>query len=109
MILDTGGGRSLPELRRLLAPHGRLVLIGSESGEGLGRVMRAAAISPFSRQRLVGLVSGEKPVDLAHLAALAAAGELRVPIAEVLPLADAADAIRRLRVGDVAGKLVLAP
>ena len=39
LVLDTGGDRTLAALRRCLAPHGRLVLVG---GEGGGRIIGAA-------------------------------------------------------------------
>ena len=46
---------------------------------------------------------------LTLLAALAATGSLHVPIAEVIPLADVAEAHRRLGAGGLTGRIILRP
>ena len=57
LVLDTGGDRTLAALRRCLAPHGRLVLVGGEGGgriigAAMTRSIRAVAWSPFIKQSL---------------------------------------------------------
>ena len=62
LILDIGGNSTLSRLRRALTPHGTLVIVGGEGGghvTGMGRQLRALALSPFVGQRLTMLVPRE--------------------------------------------------
>jgi NADPH:quinone reductase-like Zn-dependent oxidoreductase len=63
LVLVIGGNSSIPKLRRTLTPTGTFVLVGGEEGGrwtgGFGRSLRAAALSPFVRQRLAMLVAKE--------------------------------------------------
>jgi NADPH:quinone reductase-like Zn-dependent oxidoreductase len=111
VIVDTGGNRPLRELRRLLTPRGRLAIVG---GEGLGgplggagRQLRAALLSPLVRQRLRGVASRPTRADLEVLRELVESGRLVPAVDRVVPLEDAAEAIRSLEAGAVRGKLVL--
>lgn len=56
LILDAVGNRSLSDCRRALAPEGALVLAGGAGGGHwlgpLAGALKAAALSPFVRQRL---------------------------------------------------------
>jgi len=111
VIIDVGGGIPLAELRRALTPKGRLVLVGAETGGaflgGLARQLRASAISPWVKQKLLALVSSEKPETLEHLAALLESGELVAPIEREFALAEAPDAMQHLADGRVRGKVVV--
>ncbi|WP_431278200.1 NAD(P)-dependent alcohol dehydrogenase [Leifsonia poae] len=111
-IIDTAGNRRLSRLRRILTPEGRLVLVGGESGGsllgGMGRVVLAGILNPFTKQALLGLISKENAADLAELGRLVEAGSLDPAIDTVYPLAQAADAIRHLAEGRARGKVVLA-
>src|SRR5207253_1619134 len=80
VILDIAGNRSLSELRRALTPQGTLVIVGAEdAGNWLGirRQLRAAALSPFVRQKLGFFISKERRQDLEELRKLLAAGTIR--------------------------------
>ena len=72
LIIDTGGRNPISRLRRALTPTGTLVIVGGEGGDrltgGIGRQLRAAAISPFVSQRLTFFVSSESAEDIATLA-----------------------------------------
>jgi NADPH:quinone reductase-like Zn-dependent oxidoreductase len=110
LIVDTAGLRSLTDLRRALTPRGTLVIVGGEGGRWLGgiqRVLRAALLNPFVRQRLCGLVSRVRAADLEDLRELIEAGKLTPALDRMYPLADAAAAIGHLRAGRAAGKVVL--
>ncbi len=52
LILDIGGNSRLSRLRRALTPKGTLVIAGGEGGKwtGVGRQLRALALSPMVRQ-----------------------------------------------------------
>ena len=80
LILDIGGNSPLSRLRRALAPSGTLVIVGGEDGGrwtgGMGRQLRAVALSPFVRQRLTMKIPKEHHADLERLAELIEAGKL---------------------------------
>ncbi len=110
VVLDAAGNRPLSRLRRVLTPHGRLVLIGGEGGGrvlGMGRALKAQAMSPFLRQDLGSFLAKTRAADLDTLAGLIETGKLKPVIDRVLPLTEAADAIRHLREGHPHGKIVL--
>jgi NADPH:quinone reductase-like Zn-dependent oxidoreductase len=113
LIVDTAGLRSLGSLRRLLTPAGTLVIVGGEGGSrllgGLGRTLAAPLAGAFSKQRLLGLVSTTSAADIATLAGLVEAGELRPVLDGTYALDDAAEAMARLESGRAVGKVVVAP
>lgn len=112
VVVDIGGNRPLAVLRRMMTPTGRLVVVGGEGGGrwfgGVGRSLRAALLSPFVRQRLSMLMASEGGADLVELVGLAERGVVRPVVDRSYPLADAADALRRLASGDVRGKVTVA-
>lgn len=111
VIIDTGGHRTVRDLRRALAPRGRLVIVGSETGGrwlgGIDRQLRAALLSLVVKQKLGSFISKENPADLRALAELVDAGVVTPVVDRTYPLAEAATAIDRVTAGDVRGKLVL--
>jgi NADPH:quinone reductase-like Zn-dependent oxidoreductase len=112
LIVDTAGRRSLSQLRRALAPRGTLVIVGGEGGGrwlgGFDRmILRAPAMSAFSRQRLRPLVSKERSEDLLVLKELIEAGKVTPVIDRTYPLGEAPEAIRYLEAGHARGKIVI--
>jgi NADPH:quinone reductase-like Zn-dependent oxidoreductase len=111
LILDIGGNSTLSRLRRALAATGTLVIVGGENGGrwtgGFGRQLRAAALSPFVRQRLVMKTPKEHHADLERLARFIEAGEVTPIIDATYPLHEAPDAMRHLQAGRARGKLVI--
>jgi NADPH:quinone reductase-like Zn-dependent oxidoreductase len=110
LILDTGGNRTLRELRRALTPRGTLVIVGAEVGglmAGLERQLLAMLIDPFIKQGLRTYVSMPNQADLQALADMLEAGTLHAPVDRTFPLADAGAAITYLRQGHAKGKVVL--
>jgi NADPH:quinone reductase-like Zn-dependent oxidoreductase len=111
-ILDTGGNRPLSRLRRALAPHGRLVIVGGENGGrwlgGTDRQLRAQALSPFVGQHLGTFVTRENAADLDTLRELVEAGKLTPAVDRVYPLGETAAAIRHLLDGRARGKIAIA-
>lgn len=90
---------------RALAPGGRLVTCGNTTGWDAAIDLRFL----FSRQlSLLGSYMGTKS-ELLQAAALLFDGRVRPLVDTVLPLAEAAEAHRRLEAGEVSGKLVLVP
>jgi NADPH:quinone reductase-like Zn-dependent oxidoreductase len=111
LILDCGGRRSIPHLRRALAPRGTLVIVGGEGGGrwtgGFGRGFRAAALSLVVRQQLRVLVATERGDDLRTLGELIEEGKVTPVVDRTYPLPDAPAALRYLKTGHVRGKLVV--
>ena len=110
VILDIAGNRSLSELRRALTPRGTLVIVGAEdAGNWLGvrRQLRAAALSPFVRQKLGFFISKERRQDLEELRTLLEAGTIRPVVDRTFPLEEVPAAIRYLRDGHARGKVVI--
>jgi NADPH:quinone reductase-like Zn-dependent oxidoreductase len=111
VIVDTGGRRTLAQLRRALTPTGTLVIVGGEGGGrwlgGFLRNLRAPLVSRFVGQRLRMLVSRERQEDLETLRELIEAGKLTPRIARTYPLGEVPEAMRALEAGNTRGKLVI--
>ena len=112
MIIDISGSRPLSVLRRVLAPRGVLVLTGGDRYErpaltGMSRPLSAPFLSMFTAQRLRAFLARENAADYQTLAQLAESGAIRPVIDRTYPLADAADAIRRIAAGHATGKGII--
>ena len=110
IIFDTAGNRDVSDLRRILTPKGTLVLAGGEGGGrwlGMGRVMKAKAISPFVGQRMTNFLGRTKTEYLLVLKDLIEAGKVKPVIGARYPLSDAPEAIRELGTGHGRGKVVI--
>jgi NADPH:quinone reductase-like Zn-dependent oxidoreductase len=110
LILDTAGNRSLSHLRRSLTPRGTLVIGGGEGGGrwfGVGRQLRAMALSPFVSQKLRTLIAKPNAEDLLALKELIEAGKITPVIGSTYPLSEVPDAIRQLGEGHGRGKVVI--
>jgi len=109
LILDIGGNSRLSRLRRALTPRGTLVIAGGEGGRwtGLGRQLRALALSVLIRQRLTMFVSRHRQADLDTLRLLTEGGQIVPVVDRTCPLAETPLAIRRLYAGHARGKIVI--
>ena len=109
LILDTGGNSHLTRLRRALTPAGTLVIAGGEGGKwtGVGRQLRALALSPFTRQRLTTYISKHRQADLDTLRQLTETGQITPHIGQTYPLTGVPEAIRDLQDGHARGKLAI--
>jgi len=112
LILDFAGNPSLSRLRGALTPNGTAVIGGGEQGgnvTGLGRQLRAVAVSPFVGQRLVMFASVQRGADLEHLAGLIHAGKVVPCLDRTFPLDQVEAAMRYLEGGKVRGKVAITP
>jgi NADPH:quinone reductase-like Zn-dependent oxidoreductase len=111
LILDTAGRRSLSLLRRALAPHGTLVIVGGEGGGrltgGFERQLGAALLSPFVGQRLRPLTAVDRRRDLLVMKDLIEAGMLTPVISATYPLNEAPKALSDADEGHGRGKKVI--
>jgi len=110
LILDIGGDSALSRLRRALTRRGTLVIVGGEGGDrvtGMGRQVRALALSPLVGQRLTMLAPKEHYTVLDRLANMIQDGQLVPAIERTYPLDEMPDAMRHLQEGRARGKLVI--
>lgn len=114
VIVDPVGASARAEALRLLKPLGRMVIVGNASGAEqllVGTNDLWIGNAGVIGLNIAGLLEAE-PERIPDLAANAlevlARDEARLPV-DVLPLAEAAEAHRRLESRSVTGRLVLAP
>lgn len=111
VIIDTGGLNPLRQLRKALNNNGTLVIVGGEGGGrwtgGIGRQLRAVALSPFVSQRLTMFISEEHHGRMKRLATLIESGEVAPAVSEEFDLVEVPEAIRRLEAGQISGKAVI--
>jgi NADPH:quinone reductase-like Zn-dependent oxidoreductase len=111
LILDIGGRPSLARLRRALARTGTAVLVGGEGGEqltgGMGRQLRALALSLIVRQRLTMFLAKQRGSDLEEIVSLIRAGKVTPRVDRTFPLDRSSDAMRHLEAGKARGKVAI--
>ena len=111
LILDIGGNSRLSRLRRALTPKGTLVIAGDEGGKwtGVGRQLRALALSPVVPQRLTMFISStnKRQADLEALLQQIEAGHLTPIVGKTYPLPEVPEAIRHLEGGRAQGKIAI--
>ncbi|MFI8391380.1 NAD(P)-dependent alcohol dehydrogenase [Streptomyces sp. NPDC085540] len=111
VILDIAGNRPIARLRRALTPRGTLVIVGGEGGGkwigGNQRQLGAMLLSPFVGHRLRAHGTLVRRRDLEALTELIEAGSVTPAVDRTYPLAEVPDAIRRLRDGQVRGKIAI--
>ena len=109
LILDIGGNSHLSRLRRALAPKGTLVIVGGEGGRwtGVGRQLRAVALSPFVPQQLSMFINKERHDDLEAVRRLIESGRVTPIVDRTYPLAEVPDALRHLEAGQARGKIAI--
>jgi NADPH:quinone reductase-like Zn-dependent oxidoreductase len=110
LIIDNVGNHSLLANRKVLAPDGRFVSVGAPSGNWLGplaRPLMTTILSPFVDQEFITLMARMRKDDLATLAQLMEAGEMRSVIDRTWPLEQVAEAIRYSESGRARGKIII--
>jgi NADPH:quinone reductase-like Zn-dependent oxidoreductase len=110
-ILDNVANHSLSDLRRVLTPTGTLVPNGGgfdhrwmASG---GRIVRAAVMFQFGRQKLGNFLMATKHEDLVVLKELIEAGAVTPVIDRAYPLNEAAQALDHVGLGHARGKVAI--
>ncbi|MFG1994684.1 NADP-dependent oxidoreductase [Actinoplanes sp. NPDC048988] len=103
VVLDPIGGEYGPRSLRTLRPGGILVALASPAEAYLEEVGAQQA------KRARFMIVEADAAGMTSLATLADTGRLRVEVASVLPLKDAAEAHRLGEQGHLTGKIVLTP
>uniref|UniRef100_A0A942Y8N4 NAD(P)H-quinone oxidoreductase n=1 Tax=Neobacillus citreus TaxID=2833578 RepID=A0A942Y8N4_9BACI len=115
VVLDVVGADYLARNLEVLAPNGHVAVIAAGSGRtaelDFGAMMRKRATISATTLRARPLA--EKAAIVAavreHVWPFVADGRVRPVVDSVLPLAEAAEAHRRVRDGEVVGKVLLTP
>jgi NADPH:quinone reductase-like Zn-dependent oxidoreductase len=102
LILDTVGNRSVPDLRRALAPGGKAAVTGFTS------MRRLLGVSLRGGKDIAQVQAHVTAEDLELLSELIAAGKLRPQIDRRYPFADIPAAIAYLEQGHAKAKVVVA-
>jgi|HubBroStandDraft_6_1064221.scaffolds.fasta_scaffold52783_2 NADPH:quinone reductase-like Zn-dependent oxidoreductase len=111
LILDIAGNSAPSRLRRALKSTGTAVLVGGEGGGkltgGMGRQLRARALSLFGRQRLTSVICKERAADLERLTELIETGKLMPSVDRTYPLDQVPEAMSYLAAGKARGKVAI--
>jgi NADPH:quinone reductase-like Zn-dependent oxidoreductase len=110
VILDNVEAQPLADVRRALTPSGILIPNSGRGGRWvgpLGRIVKARALSLFTRQQLKPFTSVEKRQDLVTLADLMTTGQVTPVVDRIYPLDEAAEALRYVAAGHTRGKVVI--
>jgi NADPH:quinone reductase-like Zn-dependent oxidoreductase len=114
VIIDIVAGPGLPSFFAKLNPNGRLVAIGAMAGDppadfGLRMFAAFQKSMSFATFSANTVSEADRRAVTAELFAAAVRGELHSVVHEVLPLDQAVLAHRKMRAGEVFGRIVLAP
>jgi NADPH:quinone reductase-like Zn-dependent oxidoreductase len=113
VIMDNVANRPILEVRRVLAPHGKYLVIGGggpEANPWIGAFkapVKAWFISLFVDQDLAFFLAHASAADVAALAGLMEEGKVVPVVDRVYPLAQIEEAMRYLESGRARGKVVL--
>jgi len=110
LIVDMVGNHSLSVNRRVLAPDGRLVIVGGSSGDWIGPLLRpigAVLQGPFVDQEMVILLAKLDQADLDTIAEMMRNGEVTSVLDRSYPLSDIASAVRYSEEGRARGKIIV--
>jgi NADPH:quinone reductase-like Zn-dependent oxidoreductase len=105
-IFDNGGGRSLRELRRAVAPDGVVVL---NCGQDVSLILAGWTARLLRRRGVKQFVRKVTRADLLELAALVENGSVTPVVDRTYPLAETPAAMRYLMARHPRGKVVVTP
>ncbi|MEZ4443103.1 MAG: NAD(P)-dependent alcohol dehydrogenase [Polyangiaceae bacterium] len=108
LVVDVVAQHSIVAYRRVLSEGGTLVVVGGRPAV-VSSILLFGSTLGLSRQRLRVLFHRPNRADLELLAQLVVEGTLEPVIERTYPLAQAAEAFRRLGAGLARGKLVILP
>ncbi|MEP6886221.1 MAG: NAD(P)-dependent alcohol dehydrogenase [Gammaproteobacteria bacterium] len=111
LIIDTVGTHSLSEYRRVLNPHGALVMVGSlDKGRWIGPMSGSIKIllyKHFVSQQFIFMLANLDSRDLVTLSDLMQAGKVTPVIDRRYTLSEVPEAMRYLEQGHARGKVIV--
>jgi NADPH:quinone reductase-like Zn-dependent oxidoreductase len=110
-ILDVAGSRSWSELTRVLAPEGRVIVLGGPKGNRfigpLGHMIGTKLAAIRGSQKAVFFVAKPNRADLDTLREMIEAGEVKPVVQQRFDLSELTDAFHLIGEGHTQGKLVI--
>jgi NADPH:quinone reductase-like Zn-dependent oxidoreductase len=113
VVLDNVGNLALLDVRRVLKPQGKYILIGGggpDEGPWIGvfvGAIKAWVVSLFVDQEMGMFISDASTADLEILSGLMQSGKVTPIIDRTYPMTEAADAMRYLEEGHARAKVVV--
>lgn len=109
VIVDVGGNRPIRALRRVLAPGGRIVLVGAGHGGAgaIGRLVGGMIRRRLLKQPIAVFIADVRRQDLETLKGLIESGKVRPVVDRTYPLDELPAALRYVEEGRVRGKVVI--
>ncbi len=110
LIIDMVGNHSPWQIRSVLKPQGRLVMVGGPTGDWLIPLLppiQAAVLSAATSQTFASLMAQLKTADLTTLAELMASGALTSVIDRRYPLSRVPEAMQYIEAGHARGKVII--
>lgn len=113
IILDNVGNRTIGDVRRVLAPEGKFIVIGGggpDSGNWIGPMLlplKTLFMGPFVSQKMGMMIAALNAADLATLGEMMQSGKVTPVVDRTYPLSETADAIRYLEEGHARGKVII--
>lgn len=110
LIVDMVGNHSPIENQGVLTPNGRLVIVGGSKGNWIAPFVvpvKAAIANRFTDQELMSFTARMEPEDLAAVAEMIAAGDVRTVVDRHYPLSDTAEAMRYSASRRASGKIII--
>lgn len=113
VVVQLAGAAGPGELRRLLTRGGVALMLGGDGGGRvlgpMGTLARASMLSALVPETIRPFTVAPNRADLTELAALAAAGELRVVGDREVELSEVPAEIERMQLGHTRGRVVVRP
>jgi len=110
LVLDIGGNHGLGGMMRILAPGGRVVLVGPGGGQWVGPILRVAGAfvrTRFGAHPVRAFLAEPNREDLGYLRELMERGRLRPVIQRTYPFQSIPEAIAHVESGRAQGKVVV--
>ena len=110
IIVDNVGNHSLRDVRRVLTPNGKYVMVGGPSGKWIDpipRVLSMVVTSSFVDQEMKFFISQLSASDMQLLSEMLADGRIKPVIDRQYPLKDVAQAIAYVETGRARGKVIV--
>lgn len=111
LVLDCVGNHSVAELRGVLKPRGKGILVGAPKDVGviatIANLIGMLALAPFASRKVVPMMARSNQPDLAFIADLMQNGKVRSVIDRRYAFGEAAQAVGYLEEGHARGKVVV--
>lgn len=111
VVIDNVGNRDLMDLKKILKPGGRIIIVGAPKGgrwiAPLWNPLKAAIVNPFIDEEIGWFISDANAEDLKFLVEMLSAGRLKPVVDRSYKLAEVPEAMRYLQTWRARGKILI--